>query len=1057
MARGGSGNVVPSIVAAEHIGPEATGDNVEAKRAAIYGYDGGNSVWRRASVTSEGKLETTATISGDVTVEGAAAYSDSGGTDRQGLVDADRHVQVDVLTSSLPSGAATSAKQDTGNTSLASIDGKITAVDTGAVVVSSSALPSGAATAAKQPALGTAGTSSADVITVQGRAGMTALVVDGSGVTQPVSISGVSTAAKQDTIIGHLDGVEGLLTDIEADTDTLAVVGGGVEATALRVTIANDSTGVLSVDDNGASLTVDNAGLTELAAAINSSKVDVNIVSSDIATGGTSAADDADFTAGTTPGTPSMGVYESTPTSVTDGDMGIVGITQGRRLKTSSIVESSALPTGASTSAKQDTIISHLDGVEGLLTTIDADTSNLSVVGGGTEAAAIRVTIANNSTGVLSVDDNGSSLTVDGTVGVSGTVTVDGSGVTQPVSNAGLTELAAAINSDKLDVNIKSSDVASGGTAAADDEDFTAGTTLGTPAMGVYESTPTSVTDGDLGTVGITQGRRLKTSATIDAALPAGTNNIGDVDVLSSALPSGASTSANQTTIIGHLDGVEGLLTTIDADTSNLSVVGGGTEAAAIRVTIANNSTGVLSVDDNGSSLTVDGTVGVSGTVTVDGSGVTQPVSNAGLTELAAAIGGTNPSQLDVYIKGSDVASGGTSTADDADFTAGTTSGTIAQGVYESTPTSVTDGDVGAVGITADRRLKTSATIDAALPAGTNAIGKLAANSGVDIGDVDVTSSALPTGASTSAKQDTIIGHLDGVEGLLTTIAGDTTDIEAAIEILDDAAVVLGTATYTEASSTGLAIGAVRRDADTTLVGTTNEWGPLQMDANGRLKVEVFSGETLPVSGTVTANLAAGTNNIGDVDVLSVVPGTAATNLGKAEDAAHASGDTGVAMWGVRNDLLAATFTNTDGDYSPIAVTSTGRVYGSVIVDSALPAGTNAIGKLAANSGVDIGDVDVTSAVSGTLDHGSNQDIDTAAEQITATSFACKFGVTLRADTANTGILYIGNSDVTVSGTAATDGIPLSPGDSLFLPVTNSNIPYAIASANNQKIFWIAV
>src|SRR5579883_317704 len=45
----------------------------------------------------------------------------------------------------------------------------------------------GAATAAKQPALGTAGTPSADVLTVQGAAGMTALKVDGSAVTQPVS------------------------------------------------------------------------------------------------------------------------------------------------------------------------------------------------------------------------------------------------------------------------------------------------------------------------------------------------------------------------------------------------------------------------------------------------------------------------------------------------------------------------------------------------------------------------------------------------------------------------------------------------------------------------------------------------------------------------------------------------------------------------------------------------------------------------------------------------------------------------------------------------------
>jgi len=72
-------------------------------------------------------------------------------------------------------------------TSLTSIDGKITAVNTGAVVVSSSALPTGAATAAKQPALGTAGTASADVISIQGIAGMTAVKVDGSGATQPVS------------------------------------------------------------------------------------------------------------------------------------------------------------------------------------------------------------------------------------------------------------------------------------------------------------------------------------------------------------------------------------------------------------------------------------------------------------------------------------------------------------------------------------------------------------------------------------------------------------------------------------------------------------------------------------------------------------------------------------------------------------------------------------------------------------------------------------------------------------------------------------------------------
>lgn len=53
-----------------------------------------------------------------------------------------------------------------------------------------------------------------------------------------------------------------------------------------------------------------------------------------------------------------------------------------------------------------------------------------------------------------------------------------------------------------------------GGTAAADDADFVAGTTEGTPVQGVYESVPTAVTDGDLGTVGVTTNRELKVSVT---------------------------------------------------------------------------------------------------------------------------------------------------------------------------------------------------------------------------------------------------------------------------------------------------------------------------------------------------------------------------------------------------------------------------------------------------------------------------------------------------------------------------------------------------------------
>ena len=52
---------------------------------------------------------------------------------------------------------------------------------------------------------------------------------------------------------------------------------------------------------------------------------------------------------------------------------------------------------------------------------------------------------------------------------------------------------------------------------------------------------------------------------------------------------------------------------------------------------------------------------------------------------------------------------------------------------------------------------------------------------------VDIVTSTLPSGASTLAKQDTIIGHVNGIEGLLGTIDSDTNDIKTAVEILDNA------------------------------------------------------------------------------------------------------------------------------------------------------------------------------------------------------------------------------------------------------------------------------
>jgi hypothetical protein len=65
------------------------------------------------------------------------------------------------------------------------------------------------------------------------------------------------------------------------------------------------------------------------------------------------------------------------------------------------------------------------------------------------------------------------------------------------------------------------------------------------------------------------------------------------------------------------------------------------------------------------------------------------------------------------------------------------------------------------------------------------------------------------------------------------------------------------------------------------------------------------------------------------VTVSSATPGTTAAKLGKAEDAAHASGDTGVAILGRRIDTQAAS-SGTSGDYETLNMNALGAVYTQV-------------------------------------------------------------------------------------------------------------------------------
>jgi hypothetical protein len=95
-----------------------------------------------------------------------------------------------------------------------------------------------------------------------------------------------------------------------------------------------------------------------------------------------------------------------------------------------------------------------------------------------------------------------------------GVTSTDGDVVAQRATDYG----AAFVQIVDSSGNFVDSFGGAGGTAAADDADFVAGTTQGTPVQGVYESSPSSVTDGDLGMIGITQTRAVRVSIDDDTS-----------------------------------------------------------------------------------------------------------------------------------------------------------------------------------------------------------------------------------------------------------------------------------------------------------------------------------------------------------------------------------------------------------------------------------------------------------------------------------------------------------------------------------------------------------
>jgi hypothetical protein len=171
------------------------------------------------------------------------------------------------------------------------------------------------------------------------------------------------------------------LNGFGGSTDT----GNGVSGNGtLRVTVASDSTGVLSIDDNAGSLTVDNDGTFAVQAA-QSGTWTVDLGSTDNAVLDSIAAAVKNETGAVTDGIMIQGDDGTDRKNINvDPTTGDVQVDVTNTVTVTGTITADA-GTGVATSANQSTIIGHVDGIEGLLTTVDADTSTIAGAVSGTE------------------------------------------------------------------------------------------------------------------------------------------------------------------------------------------------------------------------------------------------------------------------------------------------------------------------------------------------------------------------------------------------------------------------------------------------------------------------------------------------------------------------------------------------------------------------------------------------------------------------------------------------------------------------------------------------
>ena|GEM_PF-5753045 len=409
-------------------------------------------------------------------------------------------------------------------------------------------------------------------------------------------------------------------------------------------------------------------------------------------TGGSGAVDEAAFTQGTTSFNPIGGLYATSITNLTAGQAGVARLTTDRMLFVNiGDIGGNPVVTGTGTSG---------NGIPRV--TVSSDSSITANAGTNLNTSLLALDTSVN--GIL--NSQGSSTSGEKGALILGAVTTSAPSYTTAQSSPISLDTAG-----NLRINcVTGCSGGSGGTSAVDEAAFTQGTTSYTPLGGLYATSVTNLTAGQAGVARLTTDRMLfvnlgDVGGSAIATAATGIIKVGLTDGGGSVINSTSGALNVQVSGPFFVDN-----TAFTYGTSTSSNIGCVYNSSITNLTSGN--AGVVSCAPNRSIITANMMSGTTPGTAPAWTAITGGIYNSSAP--SPTNGQTLPMQMDssgrvIVNCGSGCGgSGGTSIADNAAFTQGTTSETPMGALYTTSYTSCTSGNSCIPQITIDGMLFTN-------------------------------------------------------------------------------------------------------------------------------------------------------------------------------------------------------------------------------------------------------------------------------------------------------------------------------------------------------------